>query len=67
VKFFSQNRFTRAWSDFYFSDFCCNRPARTLKRKKGGKISPAAEVRLLTIPGNRKAAVVRSSLPGCFS
>ena len=47
--------------------FAATAATRTLKRKKGGKISPAAEVRLLTIPGNRKAAVVRSSLPGCFS
>jgi hypothetical protein len=37
------------------------------KNKKGGKISPAAEVRLITAPGNRKASAVRSSLPGCFS
>ena len=34
-----------------------------LKRKKSGKIFPAAGVRLITVPGNRKAAVVRSSLP----
>ena len=35
--------------------------------QKGGKISPAAEVRLVTVPGNRKASAVRSILPECFS
>ena len=33
-----------------------------LKRKKGGRISPTAGVRLITVPGNRKASVVRSGL-----
>ena len=38
-----------------------------INAKKGGKISPAAGVRLFTVPGNRKASVVRSSLPEYFS
>jgi len=35
--------------------------------QKGGKISPAAGVRLLTVPGIRKASAVRFSFPECFS
>jgi len=33
--------------------------------QKNGKISPAAGLLGVTVPGNRKSCAVRSSLPGC--
>ena len=63
------------WSFFHKTAsqglLCCSlpltRPCRNcrdtpLKTQKGGKTSPAAEVRLITVPGNRKTCAVRSSL-----
>ena len=48
----------------------CNIPLNPIFSNDGnkkGKISPDAEVRLVTVPGNRKTCAVRSSLPGCVS
>jgi hypothetical protein len=64
VKFFSQNRFTSAFSLLFATcpNLAVTAAVRPLKRKKSGKTSPAAEVRLITVPGNRKTCAVRSSL-----
>ena len=69
-KVFSPKRFTRA----FFAAFChlpepCRKRRDTpcVNAKRRQDFSCRQAVSAVTFPGNRKASVVRSSLPECFS